>query len=85
MQSTLGRTSLDQQHIAVLNHIVLALGHDLPGRLDRRFVAVFFQHVVVVHHSLNEGFLEVYIVSIGLDRRIEIAYPCEWYQPQPAP
>ena len=55
----LGCTSLDQQNIAILHHILLAFGHDLSGSLGGGFVAVFLQCVIVVNNGLNEGLFEI--------------------------
>lgn len=55
----LSGTRLDQQDIAIVHHIVLALRHDLSGSLGSAFIAVFPQGVVVVHNGLDECLLEI--------------------------
>lgn len=52
-------TSLDEQDIAVLNNVVLALSHDLTFGLDARLITLLPQGLVVVHDDLNESLLEV--------------------------
>lgn len=55
----LGSTGLDEEDVTIFHNIVLALGHDLAGRLDSGFVAILPQGGVVVHDGLNEGLLKV--------------------------
>ena len=55
----LGGTGLEQDNVAVLDDVVLALGHDLALGLDIRLVANLLEHGVVVHDDLDEGLLEV--------------------------
>jgi len=58
-RSRLGRTSLDQDNITVLDDVVLAFGHDLTLGLDCRFVAKLLQYFVVVDDTLDEGLFEI--------------------------
>jgi hypothetical protein len=55
----LGGTGLDEYNVAVLDNVVLALGHDLALRLEGSFITLFFQCVVVVYDTLNECLLKV--------------------------
>lgn len=64
-------TRLDQQDIAVLDDVILALGHDLTGRLDSGLVAELTQGVIVVHHSLDEGLLKVGVNHTRRGRRLD--------------
>ena len=50
---------LDEDNIAIFNHIVLPLGHNLTCRPDRCFISELFQNVVVVDNALDEGLLEI--------------------------
>lgn len=55
----LGGTGLEQDNVAILNDVVLALGHDLTLGFDLRLGAELLEHAVVVHDTLDEGLLEV--------------------------
>jgi hypothetical protein len=59
MHLVLGSTGLDEQDIAILDDVILALGHDLTGGLDSTFITELTQRVVVVHNDLDECLLEV--------------------------
>lgn len=52
-------TSLNQHDISILNHIVLALGHDLSSRLDSSLIAKLPKDGVIVDNGLDEGLLKV--------------------------
>jgi len=56
---TLGSASFDEQNVAILDHIVLALGHNLTLGLDASFVTLLPQYTVVIHNCLNEGLFEI--------------------------
>jgi hypothetical protein len=66
----LGSASLDQQNVAILNHVILALGHDLALCLDLRFVAELLEHVVVEHNGLDERLLKVSVDDTRCLRRL---------------
>lgn len=66
----LGSASLDQQNVAILNHVVLALGHDLALCLDLGFVAELLEHVVVEHNGLDERLLKVSVDDTRCLRRL---------------
>lgn len=55
----LGSTCLDEEDIAVLNNVFLALGHDLSSSLYSRFVTKLLECIVVENNRLNESFLEI--------------------------
>ena len=55
----LGSSSLDEENVAVLDHIVLTLGHDLALGSYSGFVSFLLQHVVVEHNGLNECLFKV--------------------------
>lgn len=61
----LSSTGLDEQNIAILNDVIFALGHDLTLGLDRRFITLFPQSLVVVHDRLDEGLLKVAVNDTG--------------------
>lgn len=61
----LGSTSLDKEDIAILDDVILTLGHDLTSGLDGSFITEFAQNTVVVRNSLNEGLLEVGVNNTG--------------------
>ena len=61
----LGSTSLDEQNVAVLDNVVLALGHDLALCLDSGFVTLFPQCLVVVHNSLDKCLFKVTVNHTG--------------------
>jgi hypothetical protein len=55
----LSSTGLDEHDIAVLDDVILALGHNLTSSLDAVFITVLTERRVVVHDGLDEGLLEV--------------------------
>ena len=61
----LGRTSLDEDDITILDDVILTLGHDLALRLDAGFIALFPQDAVVVHYDLDEGLFKVTMDNTG--------------------
>lgn len=61
----LGSTSLDEDDVAVLNNVVLALGHDLSLGLDLGFRLQLLEEVEVVYNALNEGLLKVTVDDTG--------------------
>jgi hypothetical protein len=61
----LGRTSLDEDDITILDDVILTLGHDFALRLDTGFIALFPQHAVVVYDDLDEGLLKVTVDDTG--------------------
>ena len=60
-----GSTRLDQDDIPVLDHVILALRHDLPRRLDGRLVLQFPQYIVIVDDALDERLLEIPVDDAG--------------------
>lgn len=62
---TLGSTSLDEENVSVLNHVVLALGHHLALGLDFRFIAELLEGVEVVDDGLDKGLLKVGVNDTG--------------------
>lgn len=71
MHLALSGTSLDEQDVAILDDVILALGHDLTSSLNGSFVTELTQGVVVVGNSLNEGLLEVGVDNTGGGRSLD--------------
>jgi len=65
-----GRTGLDQEDITILHDVVLALGHDLTGSPDGRFVAVLPQRLIVEDDGLDEGLFKVGVDDTRCLRRL---------------
>jgi len=61
----LGGTSLEEDDIAILDNVVLALGHHLALCLHLGFIAKLLQRGEVVHDGLNEGLLEIGMDDTG--------------------
>lgn len=61
----LGSASLEQDNVAVLDDVVLALGHDLTLGLDLGLSAQLLEHGVVVHNDLDESLFEVTVDNTG--------------------
>lgn len=55
----LRRTGLDEQNVAILYHIILALGQDLALGLHFRFITQLLEDVEVVDDDLDKSLLEV--------------------------
>lgn len=66
----LGSASLEQNNVAVLDDVVLALGHDLTLRLDLGLSAQLLEHGVVVHDDLDESLFEVTVDDTGCLRSL---------------
>ena len=60
-----GCASLDQKDIAILDDIILTLGHDFTSSLDRGFITILPKSVVVVNNCLNEGLFKVAVDYTG--------------------
>ena len=71
MHLALSGTGLDEQDIAILDDVILALGHDLTSSLNGSFVAELTQGVVVVGNGLDEGLLEVGVDNTGGGRSLD--------------
>jgi len=71
MHLALSGTGLDEQNIAILDDVILALGHDLTGSLNSSFVTELTQGAVVVGNGLNEGLLEVGVDNTGGGRGLD--------------
>lgn len=65
MHLVLSSTGLNEHDIAVLDDVVLALGHNLTSSLDAVLITVLTERGVVVHDSLDEGLLEVGVNDTG--------------------
>lgn len=52
-------TSLDEENIAVLNNVILALGHNLSSSLHRGFVSVLLESLVVEDNGLDECLFKI--------------------------
>lgn len=58
--SRLCSTGFDQDNVAILHHVVLALGHHLPGSFDGRFVSQLSQCLIVEDDALDKGLFEIW-------------------------
>jgi len=61
----LGGTRLDKKDVAVLDDVVLPLGHDLALGLDLGFIAKLLEHLKAVHNGLNKRLLKVRMDDTG--------------------
>lgn len=61
----LGSASLEQDNVAVLDDVVLALGHDLTLGLDLGLSAQLLEHGIVVHNDLDESLFKVTVDDTG--------------------
>jgi hypothetical protein len=67
----LGGTRLDKKDVAVLDDIVLPLGHDLALGLDLGFIAKLLEHLEVVHNGLDKRLLKVRMDDSGRLGRLD--------------
>lgn len=70
MRLVLSSTGLDEHDIAVLDDVILALGHDFTSSLDGVFVTVLAERSIVVHDGLDEGLLEVGVNNTSRSRSL---------------
>lgn len=68
----LGGTGLDEQDIAILNDVFLALGHDLTSSLDFSLITILPQGTVVIRNGLDEGLLEIGVNNTGSGRGLGV-------------
>lgn len=61
----LGGTGLDKKDVAVLDDVVLPLGHDLALGLHLGLIAKLLEHLEVVHNGLDKRLLKVRVDDTG--------------------